>query len=311
MRRLQETKHALGSTGILTLVVADEAASAGEALMQELWHMITVFERRFSRFLPDSELTKCNQQAGHMTAISPEFRKLVVCATSMAEATGGLYNPFVLPALQRAGYKGSWPHPERANAATSFESGRLARAGDLTIGDTWLRLPPHTALDFGGIGKGYLLDQLAEYIDDQPLVEGYWLSLGGDIICSGHDLEGAAWTVGVQHAIRTDEQVAAISNNGKKLAIATSGTTKRKGTQDGKSWHHIIDPRTGESAQTDVLTATVIAPNATDADVYAKCLVLLGSAAAKEWASEKRIAKAILQHGQPERVIVETIGVSV
>src|SRR5882757_10538330 len=106
MKRLQQTKVALGSDALLTLIVGDNEGAA--AIFTELWQEIHLFEATFSRFQSDSELTYVNQGAGERTEASLEFLALARATKRMAEQTGGLYNPFVLPKLQAAGYKGSW-----------------------------------------------------------------------------------------------------------------------------------------------------------------------------------------------------------
>lgn len=297
MKRLQQTRYVLGSAGLVTLVVADDFGA--DDLFAEMWRRIAEFEQRFSRFLPDSELTEFNHAAGEITKISQAFRDLLTAAKTMSERTDGLYNPFVLPALQRAGYEGSWPQPERSDARTSYKNREVVDAASLTITDDAAGIPAATAIDFGGIGKGYLLDELSEFLDTQQLA-GYWLSLGGDILCRGNDIDGEPWQIGVQHALVADKIVTHVRNDdGRKLAVATSAITKRKGLNNGKPWHHLIDPRTGESAETDILSATVCANSATDADVYAKCLVLLGLSRAKKFADQKELPRAILQVGEP------------
>jgi FAD:protein FMN transferase len=127
-------------------------------------------------------------------------------------------------------------------------------------------------------------------------VAGYWLSLGGDILCSGTDLGGRPWRIGVQDAFDPAKTAASFAARpGELLAVATSGVTKRKGVTRGKAWHHLIDPRSGEPAATDLLTATVTMPTATEADVYAKCLVLVGSAKAQDFAKRAGVQQAVLQ----------------
>jgi thiamine biosynthesis lipoprotein len=293
MQRLQQTRHALGSTAYLTVVLDDHVHS--ETIFDTLWQQIDTFEQRFSRFLPDSELSECNRTAGIQHSISPEFRDLLVTTQVMAERSDGLYSPFILPALQRAGYKGSWPQPHIRDEALNYED-RVAVVDwhEMTIGDTWVRIPKNTALDFGGIGKGYLLDQLDETLRTLDVI-GYWLSLGGDILCSGHDLAGEFWKIGIQHARQETDTVASVTNHGQKLAVATSGTTKRQGVSDNGTWHHIIDPRTGQPAKTNVLTATVSADTATSTDVAAKCLVIAGSGSAEATLKTMDEQNALLQ----------------
>lgn len=281
MHRYQEVFHALGSDAVLTIVTEIDSTHA-KRLMAELKDSITAFEKRFSRFLPDSELTEFNRRAGEKTPVSPPFRRLLATARDLSIQTDGLYNPFILPVLQQAGYKGSWPKPAAAVVGTDFEGRMLAPIRALNIGDTWAKIPGDTALDFGGIGKGYLLDMLAR-VTSTWNIAGYWLSLGGDIVCSGYDLDGQEWQVAVQDATNPTENVRSITNRrGEAIAIATSGVTKRKGIKGDTRWHHIIDPRTGHPAETDILTATVIAQRATTADVFAKVAVIVGSEQARQ-----------------------------
>jgi thiamine biosynthesis lipoprotein len=305
MQRFQQTKHVLGSTAYLTVVLNEGMQPA--TVFEPLWQQIDIFEQCFSRFMPDSELSQCNHAAGTRHPISTEFRNLVVAARTMAERSGGLYNPFILPALQRAGYKGSWPQPHISDEKLDYQNRIAVDWRELTVGDTWLHIPGNTALDFGGIGKGYLLDQLAESLRIMNIT-GYWLSLGGDILCAGHDGSGDAWRIGIQHAQHEANTIATVVNHDKKLAVATSGVTKRQGISDTGSWHHIIDPRTGKPANTQVLTATVCADTATSADVIAKCLVIADTEAARTTLQAMHEQNALLQIKSDGKVEIMRLG---
>lgn len=303
MKRLQQTKQVLGSEGVLTLVVRHEAQAL--ELFAILWQTIADFEQRFSRFLPDSELTKVNQNAGHPTDVSAEFLALLQTAKMYARKTDGLYNPFILPALQRSGYAGSWTAPkgEIPAKSTQFTDANLASYEDILFDGNTVTIPANTALDFGGIGKGYLLDLLADSIDTKGQVGGYWLSLGGDIVCAGYNLDNKPWDIGVQQA-DGKSAVAQIHNKfGKRMAVASSGITKRQGVHEGRAWHHIIDPRTGAPAATDILTATVSVLKAVEADVFAKCMVIATVANAATLAETLHIRDYLLQTTQREIIM--------
>ena len=290
MKRYQQTKHALGSDVILTLVVAGDLQP--QELFDDLWQTIDAFEQRFSRFLTTSELTRFNHGAGARQQVSAPFHDILLAARQQASRTDGLYNPLILPALQHAGYKGSWPTPEAVVKSLDYSERKTAPWDAIQIGDTWAEIPEDTALDFGGIGKGYLLDELGLKLQTLP---GYWLSLGGDILCAGTDAVGQQWSVGVQSALQTDQSVMTLIVRDASMAIATSGTTKRKGTSKEGSWHHLIDPRTGKPASTDIATATVCTRHATDADILAKCLVLVGSDQAERFIRDHSIDNALWQ----------------
>lgn len=301
MHRYQREHKALGSTVLLTIVTAEDAAYAAGVLDLVVAH-ITAFEQQFSRFREDSELTAFNRKAGKHTPITPAMHQLLTAVKTYAERTHGLYNPFILPALQRAGYRSSWPSPQDSTAIDYTER-HLTGIRDLQLGNDWAHIPADTALDFGGIGKGYLLDELAGILVSKS-VAGYWLSLGGDIVCAGRDIDGQSWKIGVQDASepsKTVHTIAATPNA--RTAIATSGVTKRKGEHRGTPWHHLIDPRTGKPADTTILTATVVGPSGTDADIYAKAIAIGGEVLAKRWIQAGQIRLCILQTVDGTRTI--------
>jgi len=291
MKRFQQKNHALGSEALMTVVLRDDLRP--EPIFAMLWNQVYAFEKRFSRFLPDSELSRVNQAAGEAMRVTPEFRKLLAAAQDLARRTQGLYNPLILPALQRAGYKGSWPHPEQSDSQTSYEARRVADWQGILVKGTTVQLPANSALDFGGIGKGYLLDTLADFLMERHITN-YWLSLGGDIVCAGYDEPGDPWRIGIQDAW-SEAVVAYVANHGQRVAVATSGITKRKGVTQSGAWHHIIDPSSGAPAHTDVVTATVYADSATQADVAAKVLVIAGSAGADAVMHDLGVQHILLQ----------------
>jgi thiamine biosynthesis lipoprotein len=302
MENYQSSFRAIGSDIVLT-VVSDDPAQA-KVVFDELRAYIEDFEQRFSRFRPSSELSRINATAGQRTEASREFVALLKTAVSLSEATDGLFNPFILPKLQEAGYKGSWPTSHEQGEAPQYQERKVATVDMVLCGADWVRIPAATALDFGGIGKGYLLDRLAALVPNE--LPGYWFSLGGDILMAGRDATDEAWEVGVAHALIEDKQVGSFNNErGWSLAVATSGVTKRRGTNEGKDWHHIIDPRTGEPAETDLLTVTVCCEDPTEADILAKSALILGSKAAWPFLDRHKVRGAILQRmGDNEEVII-------
>ncbi len=163
----QQHGRALGSDIVLTVRVAD--SSTASPLLAQLRSFLREFEGRFSRFDPNSELTMVNEHAGEETAISDEFYELASRAHRMEKETGGLYNPLLLPELQRAGYVGSWPAPERRGTAPDYQARQSRHHEGMVLTEADIRIPAGTALDFGGIGKGYALDQLADIAEHARL----------------------------------------------------------------------------------------------------------------------------------------------
>jgi len=289
-----QTKLALGSDTTLLLVGQASSAVIAETF-SDLWQTIYRFERQFSRFIPMSELSVFNRSPGVKMGITPEFRDILVVAKQLGEETDGLYNPLILPALHRAGYTKSFVETYADDTQDDYSTRAVVPVAQLEIGDNWAAIPYGTALDLGGCGKGYLADLLANHLA-APWVQGYWLSIGGDIVGEGFDASGKPWTVTIQSAFKEAAHSKwMIQMSGGRFAVATSGTMIRAGQHNGKSWHHIIDPRTLRPAESDCSMATVYCASAVRADVLASCAIILGSQKAVPFLKEQGIEAAYLQ----------------
>ena len=128
----------------------------------------------------------------------------------------------------------------------------------LAVGAGRARLQEGTGVDLGGIAKGWLADRLAERLGANCLV-----NLGGDLFARGGGPEGSGWPVGF----------AGKTLLLKDLGAATSGTRYRRW---GADLHHLIDPRSGLPAVSDLEEVSVLAPTGADAEIFAKTALLLG-----------------------------------
>ena len=293
MTQYYQKQQALGSEVELSLVASLEESGVA-ALYRELWHIVFQFERQFSRFLPASELSAFNRKPGTKQLVSPAFHDILASAKAIGVETEGLYNPFILPALQSAGYDHSLVRGHEQDSQDDHSYKAVASVDRLEIGSDWARIPYNTALDLGGCGKGYLADILAEKIPSS--VSGFWLSLGGDVITSGVNGSGGSWRIAVQDAHNADRNIGQVAvRPGDRMAAATSGTIVRKGIRAGKAWHHIIDPRTLCPADTDVLLVTVCDTSALRADVLASCAVILGEAEGLRFLRKHGVRAALFQ----------------
>ncbi len=275
---VQQRGKALG-TDVSWSVVADDQQQANSIFLL-IRSFIDDFEQRFSRFLPDSEVSKINAHAGELIACSEEFRELVRVAVDMQSYTEGLCSMLLLGEIQRAGYLGSWPQPDTLGQVPDLRD-RHARLDDtITLKGDCITIPKNTALDFGGIGKGFALDKVADIIEMQDIYD-YWVSLGGDIIARGVDDDGKSWQI-LLEAIGTG--VMTVESGRNRTAVATSTILKRR----GEGWHHIIDPRTGKPAKTPLVSASVVAETGVLADVIAKSLLIKGNHAEDFWKKHRQ-----------------------
>lgn len=233
----------------------------GQASLAEGETWIRSMHDRLTRFEPSSELSRFNASSGTWVTVSAELEALLRESLRAFEISDGLVNVAVLPALLAAGYTRDFA----AGPTSRKEPQRIAPLPEvLQMRPGEARLASGSAVDLGGIAKGWLADRLAERLGGNVLV-----NLCGDLYARGGGTTGEGWPVGFG-----DKTLLL-----KDIGAATSGTTKR-------AWaggHHLIDPRTGLPAQTDLSEVSVLATTATDAEIYAKVALLLGARATPKW----------------------------
>jgi thiamine biosynthesis lipoprotein len=226
-------------------------------------------ERRWSRFLPDSELRRLNAGAGRAVRVSTETRRLVEIAVAAWHDTDGRFDPTVLDALEAAGY--DRPFTTGLDRSEPADAGRRAPgcAGIHVDARTdVVMLPQHVRLDLGGIAKGHAADLVVGELLVRG-VAGALVNLGGDLRVAGARPSGDGWTVGIEHVPGT---ALVVSNGG----MATSATTRRRWTRAGVTHHHVIDPATGRPAGFAADAVTVFAGTAAGAEVTATAALLAG-----------------------------------
>ncbi len=240
-----------------------------------------------------------NRNAGSKQVISPAFHDILLAAQAMALKTDGLYNPFVLPALQASGYVHSRVPGREQDTVDDHSRKSVTSIDRLEIEDNWARIPYGTALDLGGCGKGYLADQLRRDLPD--IITGYWLSFGGDIAIGGNDEHKESWSVGIQSAVDQTKNIGTFTIS-RHCGVATSGITVHHGTKQGRQWHHLIDPRTRQPAETDILLATICDDSVLRADVLASCAVILGSDHCVPFLKRQGVRAAVMQCRSDKKV---------
>ena len=300
---------------------ADDARRGGPGADDDaLAHVADWFaewESHLSRFRGDSELARLNAAAGRRTAVSEVLWGVLQAALGAARATNGLVTPTLLDAVERAGYDRSFeqlgngstvagrasdgPAPDgiiaveriggRARPASTVRADGQAgwRAIRTVDADRTVTLPAGVRLDLGGIAKGWAADEAARRlaVHGPALVDA-----GGDIAVSGPLPDGGRWPIAVGDPRAPDAHLTVLWLAGG--GVATSGTDVKRWQRNGDWQHHIIDPRTGAPAVTDVLSATVVARSTRVAETAAKAVLLLGRRAGMAWIERQPALAGIL-----------------
>lgn len=243
-----------------------------EILLDEAQKKIEAFEKDYSRFIAGNKLDRLNQ--AERVEADEGMIELLRAAKHFYQLTDGIFDPTIARALESAGYDKSFEllAGQTDNRLPTAQKDFLNRVkfDELIIDGNGVNKPQTMKLDLGGIGKGFIVDQLDKHLFAD--VGSYWLSAGGDMMLKGKDQTGHAWQVKVQNPGKPEEDLLTLQSQGEKMAIATSGIIKRRGAD----WHHLIDPRTGLPVANNILSVTVVASSVSEADVFAKTVLILG-----------------------------------
>jgi len=247
-------------------------------LSDRLEQRVHDLEALWSRFVPDSEISRLNRAGGARLVVAPETARLVDCAISGWEATYGLFDPTVLGDLERAGYDRSFDELPLGGRVTRplrqpswLVRGCSAIEVDLDAGTA--RLPAGVGFDPGGIGKGLAADIVAE----EALAAGaagVLVDLGGDVRVAGRPPRSDRnWVIDIEDPFGGPAFGYLELTDG---AVATSARTRRRWSIDGEPRHHLIDPLLGMPVDSDIVAATAVAGSGWQAEVLAKAAFVGG-----------------------------------
>jgi thiamine biosynthesis lipoprotein len=257
--------RAMGSE--IHLLVPERSATGAAGAVERLF---STWERALSRFLPESELSQLNAQAGSPVTVGPVLLAAVEAALEGARATGGLFDPTLRHALVRLGYDRSFEELGDAPAAAGRPRGGGAwRSTVVDRSAALVTVPAGGGLDLGGIAKGMAVDASLEVLASLG-IESALVSAGGDLAVLGLPPCERAW--GVLAGGEPQGDVVPLVRG----ALATSGSSRRRWRQGDVARHHLVDPDTGEPAASGLREVTVAGGTCRVAEVGATAAFVAG-----------------------------------
>ena len=257
-----------GMSGSLTTQHDEQRAFAEE----RLWYWIAEVDAACNRFTPSSEISRLNANPSVPMKMSATFELALVAALEAYDATEGLCDPTILPALLALGYDRDYDELVASGDVTSAAPvPSLGRAGiSLDYEHHLVTLTPGCQLDLGSSAKALVVDQVAS---DVAPSGGVVVEIGGDVAVRGRGPDGP-WVIGVAESltISGSEPRVSIGDGG----IATSSSTTRIWRVGDQIVNHIIDPRTGTFAASTYAVATISANSCRMANAFATAALLWG-----------------------------------
>lgn len=266
-------------------VIGDGLAGTPEQAVAWARGRLLAWHHQFSRFEPDSELSRLNANDSPIVHVSHVMARLAKLVADAWLLTSGLVDGTMTGAIERAGYSGDLGRPLPLRAALANAPARQPAAGnpgsgaahlDVDVRARTVARPAGVRLDSGGLAKGLFCDILADTLESHA---AFAVDCAGDVRLGGHG--GFARELRVASPFGDE-----ILHAGEHAAIAaaTSGIGKRSWLDgEGNPAHHLLDPSSGRPAFTGLVQVTALAPKASVAEVCAKAALLSGPEGARRW----------------------------
>ncbi len=269
-------------------IVADIKVSPAE-LYAAVMELDTRFKAEMSLFDPTSQLSRINR--GESDSLTEGIIYNLHLSDSVSRISGGAYDVTVAPLVKAFGFGAKEEQVVRPNVDSILQFVGYQKIS--VEGSRLIRQDPRTQIDLNSIAKGYIVDMVARRVA-QAGAENYMVDIGGEIACKGSNAQGNPWRIGIESPFDGNmsngeyiQKRIAIPKESPLRAMATSGNYRRfHMDENGNKIAHTIDPITGGSKISSLLSATVIAPNCALADAYGTMFMALGSERAIEVAEQ-------------------------
>lgn len=270
------TFHRLSFRAMGTTCQVDFACDSGPRSREfkaDVTAWVESFEARFSRFRPDSLVSRANAEAGRGGVdLDDEGESLFGLIDWYHWSTGGLFDPSSLPLLALWDYHQPSARPPSAEAVKEA----LSRVGwkKVVRDGRRLMLPePGMGIDVGGIGKEYAVDRVFQMGVERGFPSVH-VNFGNDLRVTGPAPQGGPWLVGLEDPRTPGDCWGGVALTGR--AVTTSGDYLRFFSADGRRFGHIIDPRTGWPVSNGCQSVSVVAPTCTEAGILSTTAFILG-----------------------------------
>ena len=267
-KEIKATEILMDTTVAVKIYTRD--VKKGKHIIEKAFEEARRIERIMEANKGNGELRRLNtrKRFGRF-GISPELRDVIKAARSHYEMSGGAFDPTIAPVKWLWNFEDDGRVPsesEMQDAIRLVGFSRIELRGDSLQFDDL-----QTKLDLGGVAKGYVVDRMIDRLR-QGGIQSIIINAGGDIATFGTKPGGEAWVIGLRHP-RLPRTLVLSWNP--YPAVATSGDYQRYFMENGRRYHHILDPKTGYPAE-DCVSVTVWTTNAMVADILATTIFVLG-----------------------------------
>ena len=286
----------MGTTYHITLVKVPPQLKEND-LKKEIDKLLAEVNQQMSTYKKDSELSLLNQNPStDWIPISKALFTVIQEALRVSELSDGAFDVTVGPLVNLWGFGAKWTEEKIPSQEEIYQTKQRINYQYLSIQTNppaIKKAKPDVYIDLSGIAKGYGVDVIADFVEKQGILN-YLIEIGGELRTKGSNPQGEAWKVAVEKPIpniRATQTIIPVHDAG----IATSGDYRNFFELNGRRFSHIIDPKTGEPVQTNVVSATILdSKSCMTADAWAKVPIVMGAEKALALADRENIAMYLL-----------------
>ena len=258
-------------------VVSETLYTTGEDITADIISALKDVEENWISWTKESsQIYQINQNAGNTTTVSDETATCLKQVLDLSKASDGAMDPTMGRVIRLWDIDGEEPHiPSDDELNSMLEN---VGYGKVTLDGNKVTMPKGVTLDLGAAGKGIGCDAAKKVLDADKNVSGMILNLGGSSVMSyGSKPDGSAWQVAVTDPRDTEgDYLGVVTLNGTEF-LSTSGDYEKYFIEDGVRYHHILDPRTGSPARSDVAGVTIVTTDGFLSDALSTACFVLGS----------------------------------
>lgn len=263
---VKKTDFALGTICTISL-----PSSADDSLFEESFDLIGQIEDEISAQLDDSYIGQLN--INKEAEFPKEIYDFVKDSYTFSNNSSSVFNPSLGGVIKLWDIGGENPRIPSDEELSSINT----NAKEVVFDDdtNTISIPYNMDIDLGGIGKGYVADKLKSFLLSKNVKSGI-INLGGNILLIGEKDKNTNWTIGLQKPF-ANAGVSYILLSLKDVSVVTSGPYERYFEDNGKIYHHILDPKTLYPSDSDIVSSTIISSDSTLADALSTTCFILGS----------------------------------
>ncbi len=230
-------------------------------------------EAEFSKYVQTSDIYKINENAGRFVAVSQKTYDVLKRAVELAKITDGAFDPTVGKIVEAWDFTNEPKVPEEQEISALLQGVGYDKI-EFDEENISVKIQENQAIDLGALVKGYAGDQLLAYYKGQKVSDGL-LNLGGNMTAFG-DKGGEPFVIGIRDPLGEANEYFCTAQL-KDVSLVTSGAYERFFEENGVTYHHIIDPKTGYPADSDILSVSILSDDGMLADALSTAVFVLGS----------------------------------